>query len=447
MCKEKGVWYRFLPADDYYLAEFGDDDRRRYPWEEGYEKSPDLKELGTPKFGVGADPKHVAFAVRELNSYIQEEGIVDFQTAVENFLFEFADDAYDDFGESARALDRYLEVAWRKLKDQFYPDISDAVPVATFLRKRKDRLTSGKQPSPNRDAGSPFFPILPEDQDILDDCISRLRRLLSDPTLSAKDIRSVAAVIMALERMPTALNGINIDLSIVQKSNDETSFYQIVINDELFSLSSGGSKYDPAVGSDSYSSTAFEVETWGYNTPRQDDRIGAWMEGFQLLINLGAKVSILDVSKYRIVEWDNQMAPKPKTKEAAGATGTSTSIQHSDEEITTHNEIVMEDKHERSQESRERLMANNDYECQNDLERIRNIPSAASSEEIRDQKPPSNRIADMLVLGLNISPLRDVKEEAERNNQPFDPASAERLKKLEEELNRRNSEWEIRNKA
>jgi 2'-5' RNA ligase len=76
---------------------------------------------------VPPDPKQVAMMVKILASYV-DEGITDFKQAAEQFQ--------EDYGEGSRDLDRHLELAWQKLKERFYPDISDAGRVADILKTK-----------------------------------------------------------------------------------------------------------------------------------------------------------------------------------------------------------------------------------------------------------------------------------------------------------------------
>jgi N12 class adenine-specific DNA methylase len=111
------------------------------------------KKLGT-QVSSGVDPEHVGFAVRILKTYI-DEGVVDFKVAAQNFQ--------DDFGEGARSLDKYLEAAWQKLKERFYPNLSDAGPVVDFLASKSQttaqKEAASEQPTAYEDTTGEFTPV------------------------------------------------------------------------------------------------------------------------------------------------------------------------------------------------------------------------------------------------------------------------------------------------
>lgn len=102
----------------------------------------------------------------------------------------------------------------------------------------------------------------------------------------------------ALDRMPLITEGINSGFGITYRSGDEkySEMYYInfIITDGSFEIQMGGSVYDKAVGSDSYSDPGWYIETGGYRDTRAE--LYNIEDSIEEYLNVGAKITIDDES-------------------------------------------------------------------------------------------------------------------------------------------------------
>jgi hypothetical protein len=103
-----------------------------------------------------------------------------------------------------------------------------------------------------------LFPFLREEESLIDALIGSIRMTL--PSLDPADLRQMATVLYALQRLPYRTPGISIDLAKSQRIGEDFCYVSVEITDDTFRLSKGGSVYTPGVGGDTYSETLFHVE-------------------------------------------------------------------------------------------------------------------------------------------------------------------------------------------
>jgi hypothetical protein len=111
-------------------------------------------------------------------------------------------------------------------------------------------------------------------------------------------------VLFALERLPRSTPGVAVAIGPVYSFNSESSYCDLYITESEFRLSGGGNTYDPGVGSDSFSSTVFELEISGFREGSGDsEEVLGWLEQFDELINLGARIQIEYLGDDTLVDW------------------------------------------------------------------------------------------------------------------------------------------------
>lgn len=115
-----------------------------------------------------------------------------------------------------------------------------------------------------------LFPFRIEDSFLVDELKNVVRKILRHPTLSGSEVRRIGTVLFALERLPRSTPGVAVGLSVAYRYNNESTYCELFISDSELRLSSGGNAYDPAVGSDNYGQTVFEMETSGFKDGHTD---------------------------------------------------------------------------------------------------------------------------------------------------------------------------------
>ncbi len=150
-----------------------------------------------------------------------------------------------------------------------------------------------------------FFPFRVEEEYLVTELIKLVRGIISENNLSPYQLRQIAVVIYALEHLPHYVEGISIGLGIVYRLNNESSFCEFYISESEFRLTSGGNTYDPGIGSDSYSSTIFELETSGYRDGDSESyEVTGWFNQVQELLNMEAEIEFEDNGDDSEIDWN-----------------------------------------------------------------------------------------------------------------------------------------------
>lgn len=152
-----------------------------------------------------------------------------------------------------------------------------------------------------------LFPFKLEDVFIVEELKDRIRKLLHRPGISPLQIRQIGTVLFALERLPRSTPGIAVGIGPRYSFNNESSYCDLFISEHEFRLGSGGSTYDPAVGGDHYSSTAFELGISGSREGyAESEEVSYWFSQFDELFNLGAKIEVDYVGEDELVDWSEE---------------------------------------------------------------------------------------------------------------------------------------------
>ena len=128
--------------------------------------------------------------------------------------------------------------------------------------------------------------------------ITVARRLLARDSLSPSEIVGLGHALYALERLPKATDGANCEFGIIYRAGDEhfseMRYISFTVSGSSFGISQGGSVYDRAVGSDSFTEPGWLVEIEGYSD-RSCDLYELEDSIFEFL-NLGGKIEVNDAS-------------------------------------------------------------------------------------------------------------------------------------------------------
>ena len=151
------------------------------------------------------------------------------------------------------------------------------------------------------------FPLDDTYEWVIDSLKTFSERLIKPRITSTYDIQGLSKLLLALRRLPLTTPGVYIILTVSNRVNEELRYYDLTICAEVFRLCHGGSVYDPAVGSDSYSYDIFSVTP---NEIIEGDSydIVNWIHQARELINLGGGVSVEDNSNNDEIDWDESAA-------------------------------------------------------------------------------------------------------------------------------------------
>lgn len=132
-----------------------------------------------------------------------------------------------------------------------------------------------------------------------------VRSRLSQPSVSVAMIRQLAAFLFALERLPKTTPGIDLCLTVNYRFGAELSYHDVYLSDSELRLTTGGSVYDPGVGSDSYSTLVLDMNPTGYVEGHiASPAIIDWLGGFEELLNLGGRFDIDYFGDDAAVDWE-----------------------------------------------------------------------------------------------------------------------------------------------
>ena len=126
--------------------------------------------------------------------------------------------------------------------------------------------------------------------------IDSAKRLLREPTVTARQIIGLGHALYALERIPSVTPGVHVEFGVsldVEVDFSELRYFNFLITDWSFEIMRGGS-IDLGAGSDSYSSPGWHIEVNGFREAEcelyllEDELID--------LLGCGAKINVYDES-------------------------------------------------------------------------------------------------------------------------------------------------------
>lgn len=127
------------------------------------------------------------------------------------------------------------------------------------------------------------------------------RRFLKEPQITPQQIIGLGNVLYALERLPLATPGVYAEFGIVYRAGteefSEMRYIDFRITESDFEISKGGSVYDKAIGSDSFSDPGWLVEMGGYR--RAECALEELEHSVAEYPNLGAEMTVSDESEIK----------------------------------------------------------------------------------------------------------------------------------------------------
>ena len=124
------------------------------------------------------------------------------------------------------------------------------------------------------------------------------RLLLEYKDITPQQIIGLGNALYALEQLPSVTNGAYCEFGVILQEGDsdfrEMRYIDFKISEESFAIIKGGSTYERAIGSDSYSEPGWIVEVGGYRNA--DCELYNLKESIREYLNLGASISVNDES-------------------------------------------------------------------------------------------------------------------------------------------------------
>lgn len=145
------------------------------------------------------------------------------------------------------------------------------------------------------------FPLSADEISEVEKIITLVREQL--PRLKPAHLRSAAAVLQALERLPATTHGVHVTFGFVQQHGREGNYgwADISISEDEFTLGIGEHFYDPAVGGDTESRHAFEALAGG---DYAEGNINDWLSAATEMS--AGDIDVEDNSDYELIDWADE---------------------------------------------------------------------------------------------------------------------------------------------
>jgi hypothetical protein len=142
------------------------------------------------------------------------------------------------------------------------------------------------------------FKLIDDDFFVIATAENVASRLLNHPMVTPEQAIGVKNALHALKRLPLVTPDIYCEFGISYRAGtedfSELRYIDFTISDSMFQVSNGGSVYDSAVGSDSFSDPDFLIEIGGYRSMNYCEYIYDLEASVSEYLNLGAKISVSD---------------------------------------------------------------------------------------------------------------------------------------------------------
>jgi hypothetical protein len=144
----------------------------------------------------------------------------------------------------------------------------------------------------------PAFEFVESDRKEVAAAIHFARQLLAYDGLTPADIFGLARAIYALQRLPEATDGIQLDFcTSMERGDDENKEewgWMVRISPTAFSISSGGSVWSKWAGGDSVSGYLYEIEAGGYRD--MNGPVSSWSNDIEMRLAQPFRVFVHDDS-------------------------------------------------------------------------------------------------------------------------------------------------------
>lgn len=151
---------------------------------------------------------------------------------------------------------------------------------------------------PENDSAARRFPLSAEDAPKIERIVLLIRAHLA--RMSPAQIHVAAALLLALERLPSATPGVQATFGFTEPNVDGNyGWADIRIDEDEFQLGVGEHFYTPGVGGDTESRIVFGTQS---DTPWREGDIDDWLEVASLIASAG-EISCEDGSAHDELDW------------------------------------------------------------------------------------------------------------------------------------------------
>jgi hypothetical protein len=133
----------------------------------------------------------------------------------------------------------------------------------------------------NMDETESLFPLTGNiERPLIEEIVKAVRNLFRREDVTAIQMHHLAVLLFGLEHLPVATPGINVTLILAYRTGENMNHQSVDLDENTFSLLSGGSVYDPNGGHDSSSDEVLMVEATGYRDAKEMAMV-EWLMGFK----------------------------------------------------------------------------------------------------------------------------------------------------------------------
>lgn len=159
------------------------------------------------------------------------------------------------------------------------------------------------------------FELTDDDVRMVSIAIHTVRRFLTNPQLTGREVIGLGNALYALERLPDVTPGASSEFGVVHRNVKEESFWVseviFVISDFKFAVSIRDCSIDEELGSDRYVDPGWLVDLYGYRKENLSLLLNLYDDITEYL-NSGAKITVSDYSKINY-EWSRYLSRGQQT--------------------------------------------------------------------------------------------------------------------------------------
>jgi len=165
-------------------------------------------------------------------------------------------------------------------------------------------LNGDEKEEPKGDEFEESFRFDEDDLVFVSEVARRLALLTDQPSLAPEEVQAIGRAVAALKKLPEPTPGIDVQIEVAHRMGgegfSESYSYAIRLDERRIEISSSGSQYDPAVGSDSF---GLESLKWYANgqAAHQGNR-DTWLERLSYALARDHALNVTDKSAGQCTE-------------------------------------------------------------------------------------------------------------------------------------------------
>ena len=201
-------------------------------------------------------------------------------------------------------VDRVTEVKYRDCVERIIARLKSLPRDVWFHFAGDAGLDGDEKEEPRGDEFEKSFRFDDDDLVFLSEVARRLAILTAQPSLAPEEAKAIGRAVAALKKLPELTPGINVQIEVAHRMGgegfSESYSYAIKLDQQRIEISSSGSQYDPAVGSDSFS---LESLKWYANgQAAHEGNRDTWLERLAYALARGHTLNVTDESGDKCTE-------------------------------------------------------------------------------------------------------------------------------------------------